>query len=690
MNVYATEDIRNVVLMGHGSVGKTSLTEAALYVSGATTRLGAIEDGNTISDYDEDEHKRKFSLNLSLIPVEWEGCKINFIDTPGYADFVSEVICGAAAADSAIIVVDAVSGPEVGTERAWQIAERRGLPRMIVVNRMDRENANFQQVLADCQARWGHRVAPLQLPIGAHDTFSGVVDLLEMRAHSGPEAADLDVPTELMAEAEALRASLIESIVETDEALMEKYFADEELTREELNSVLKTALLRGDVVPVLVASARELSGIRWLLHRIVDVGPSPADCPAVEAEEGGTVHAESSAPLALHVFKTSADPFVGRLSYFKVVSGKLVAETVHNTDKNADERLGTLYVQRGKEQIQVPELNAGDIGVVAKLAVTTTGDTLCLKEHSVRLRDIAFPSPVYSMAVRPTSKAGVDKLGPSLQRLVEEDPGLRLTRDAGTAETILSGLGDAHLDVTVERLKRKFHVEVELALPRVPYRETVAKKSSADYTHKKQTGGHGQYARVALEVNPLPRGGGLQFKEKVYGGSVPKEFIPAVDKGIHETAHGGVVAGYELTDVEVVLTDGKHHPVDSSEMSFKLAASQALKEAVSGAGPTLLEPVMRIRVFAPEANAGDIVSDLNTKRARIHGITPEGSTSVVEAEVPLAEVQRYAADLRSLTQGRGMFELEFDHYGEVPGNIAQKVIAEAKAAHDAAHAHAAH
>jgi elongation factor G len=686
MNVYSTDRIRNAVLMGHGSVGKTSLAEAALFVSGATTRLGSIEDGNTVSDYDEDEHKRKFSLNLSLIPVEWEGAKVNLIDTPGYADFVSEVICGAAAGDLALIVVDAVSGPEVGTDRAWQIAERRGLPRMIVVNRMDRENANFEQVLAACQQRWGHKVAPLQLPIGAHDTFHGVVDLLEQKAFHGPDATEADIPGDLKDEADALRASLIESIVETDEALMEKYFADEELTRDELNSVLKAALLHGEVVPVIVASARELSGVRRLLHRIVEVGPSPADRPAVEGE-GASVPCDPAGPLVVQVFKTAADPFVGRLSYFKVMSGKLVPETVHNVDKNVDERLGTLYVQKGKEQEQIGEMCAGDIGVVAKLASTTTGDTLAAKDNPVRLPEIAFPSPVYSMSVRPASKASVDKLGPSLQRLVEEDPGLRLTRDAGTGEMILSGLGDAHLEVTTERLKRKFNVDVELALPRVPYRETIAKKATADYTHKKQTGGHGQYARVAIEINPLARGEGLQFREKVYGGSVPKEFIPAVDKGIHETAHGGVVAGYELTDVEVVLVDGKHHPVDSSEMSFKLAASQALKEAVAGATPTLLEPVMRIKVMAPEANAGDVVSDLNTKRARIHGITPDGTLSVVEAEVPLSEVQRYAADLRSLTQGRGMFELEFDHYGEVPGNIAQKVIAESKAAAEAAHAH---
>jgi elongation factor G len=671
MKVYATSDIRNVVLMGHGSVGKTSFGEAALFVSGAINRMGSIQDANTVSDYDEDEHRRKFSLNVSLLPVEWEGCKVNLIDTPGYADFVSEVICGAHAADAALIVVDAVSGPEVGTDRAWQIAERRGLPRLILVNRMDRENADFEAVLSALQARWGGRVVALELPIGAHDSFSGVVDLLTMSSFSGDTDSEGPIPSGLQARAEELRSRLVEAIVETDEDLMTRYFADEAISNEELETALHNAVRDAQIVPVICSAATRLIGVRRTLTILTHVAPTPADRPVPD----GVPAADPAGPPVVQVFKTSADPYVGKLTYFHVLSGTVHADThLWNANRAADERLGTVYVQRGKEQITVPELQAGDIGVVAKLAVTATGDTLCSKEQTVTLPEIVFPSPVYSMAVRPTAKAGVDKLGPSLQRLVEEDPGLTLTRDAGTGDLILSGLGDAHLDVTVERLRRKFHVEVELALPRVPYRETVAKKAAADYTHKKQTGGHGQYARVAIELNPLPRGSGLKFGDRVVGGSVPKEFIPAVEKGIVETAREGVVAGYELTDCEVVLYDGKHHPVDSSEMSFKLAASQALKEAVQDAAATLLEPVMTIKVWAPEANAGDIVSDLNTKRAKIHGINPDGGMSVIEAEVPLAEVQRYAADLRSMTQGRGVFELAFDHYGEVPSHIAQKVI----------------
>jgi elongation factor G len=687
MKVYATEDIRNVVLVGHGSVGKTMLTEAALFESGGSTRLGSIQDQNTVSDYDEDEHKRKFSLNLSIVPVEWEGRKINLIDTPGYADFISEVICGANAADMALVVVDAVSGAEVGTDRTWNIVEKLGLPRMIVINRMDRENADFASVLAQLQARWGHKVMPLQMPIGSHDTYDGVVDLLHMRAYLGEKAEETDIPAEMVTEAEQLRAQLIEGIVETDEDLMTKYFADEELSEDELRKVLHGGLDHNLIVPVVCASATKLIGVREVLHNIAFSGPSPLDRDPIEAGDK-SLTADNEAPAAAHVFKTAADPYVGRLTYMRVVSGVVKSDAhLWNSNQEADERLGTLYIPRGKEQIAVPELRAGDIGVVAKLAHTSTGDTLGAKELGAQFPPIQFPNPVFSMAVHPTSKGAVDKLGTSLQRLVEEDPGLQLSRDSSSAEIILAGLGDAHLEVTIERLKRKFNVDVELTLPRVPYRETVSRKANADYTHKKQTGGHGQYARVIINVEPLPRGSGLQFGDKVVGGSVPKEFIPAVEKGVNEAAHHGVFAGYELTDCQITLVDGKHHPVDSSEMAFKLAASQALKEAINGSGGTLLEPVMNIRVFAPEPHAGDVVSDLNTKRAKIHGINPDGGMSIIDAEVPLAEVQRYAADLRSITQGRGVFELDFDHYGEVPQQIAQKVIDQHKKVLEEAHAH---
>lgn len=685
MQVYETGDIRNVVVMGHGSVGKTTLAEAALFVTGATSRMGRIEDGNTVCDFDEDEHKRKFSINLAVAVAERDGKKINLIDTPGYADFITEVISGARAADMALIVVDAVSGIEVGTDRAWNITEREGLPRMFFVNRMDRENADFEGVLAQLQERWGHTVVPLQLPIGSADSFEGVIDLLHMKAYMGSDGHEEDVPEHLREHAEELRARLIETIVETDEALMDKYFADEELTEDELRQVLHGGLDHRLIIPVCAGSATRNMGIRQMLRNIAGSGPSPLDRDPVQAGDEEITAEAGGSPVVL-AFKTTADPFVGKLTYLRVLRGNITPDThLWNVNRGVDERLGPISIQNGKDQTPVPELKAGDIGVVAKLSQTLTGDTLAAKDHQVTLAPMAFPHPVYQMAIHPASKASVDKLGPSLQRIVEEDPGLQLHRDPQTSETILAGMGDAHLDVAVERLKRKFNVEVELSTPRVPYLETISKQATADYTHKKQTGGHGQYARVAIEVKPLPRGSGLKFGQRVVGGAVPKEFIPAVEKGVIEAAHDGILAGCELTDCEVVLIDGKHHPVDSNEMSFKLAAAQALKEAVGKAAGALLEPVMRITVTAPEDFAGDVVSDLNTKRARIHGITPNGQYSVIEAEVPQSEVQRYASDLRSMTQGRGGFELEFDHYGEVPSNIAQRIIEEHKPGQDNNH-----
>jgi elongation factor G len=687
MNVYATENVRNVVVMGHGSVGKTSLVEAALFVTGATTRMGNVEEANTVCDYDEDEHRRKFSINLAIAAVEREDTKINLIDTPGYADFVSEVLSGAQAADMALIVLDAQSGLEVGTDRAWNIAERANLPRMFCINRMDRENADFPAVLHALQEKWGAKVAPLQLPVGSGDSFNGVVDLLQGSAFITGEGTPAPIPDDLAEQAAELRNQLIETIVETDDELMEKFFADEELTEEDLRKVLHSGIDEGLIIPVVCSSATKTMGVRQLLRNIAGSGPSPLDRKPFVAD-GTELPAKSDGPLAVLAFKTAADQFVGKLTYLRVVSGTLESDShAWNANKGADERIGTLQVLRGKEQLAVSELRAGDIGVVAKLSHTSTGDTLCTKEQQFILPSIEFPHPVYQMAVTPVSKASVDKLGPSLQRIAEEDPGLQLLRDPQTAETILAGMGEAHLDVAVERLKRKFNVEVELSLPRVAYLETISKKATADFTHKKQTGGHGQYARVAIEINPLPRGSGLKFSQRVVGGSVPKEFIPAVEKGVNEAAREGILAGCELTDCEIVLYDGKHHPVDSNEMSFKLAAAQALKEAVQKADGMLLEPVVTIKVTAPEEFAGDVVSDLNTKRARILGMGANGRFSLIEAEVPQAEVQRYASDLRSLTQGRGGFELAFDHYGEVPSHLAQRIIEDHRKAFEEAHAH---
>ncbi len=489
MDVFDTGNIRNVVIAGHGSVGKTTFTEAALFVSGRTTRMGRVEEQNTASDYDEDEHNRKFSINLSVIPVERDGRKINLIDTPGYADFVSEVICACEAADMALIVVDAQAGPEVGTDRVWNIVERAGLPTMLFVNRMDRESADFEGTLLAMQEKWGPKVVPMQLPIGTADSFNGVVDLLHMTAYTGDDGHEGPVPEELVERATGLRASLIETIVETDDALMEKYFADEELTEDELRRVLHLGIDHGLIIPVVCGAASRQIGVRQCMRNIAGSGPSPAERDPIEVG-GVTLEAKDDGPTVVRVFKTAADPYVGKLSYLKVVSGKLTPDMhLWNANRSADERMGTLAIPNGKDQESISILHAGDIGVVTKLSDTVTGDTLGPKDHPIVLPEIVFPAPVYSMAVVPVSKAAVDKLGPSLQRLLEEDPGLRLEPARRYTRDDPGGLGDAHLDVTVERLRRKFNVDVELHLPRVPYRETIGRDGEADYTHKKQTGG---------------------------------------------------------------------------------------------------------------------------------------------------------------------------------------------------------
>ena len=676
MKIFSSEQIRNVVIAGHGSVGKTTFSEAALFITGATTRMGNVEEKNTVSDYDEDEHQRKFSVNLSILPIEWNSHKINLIDTPGYADFVAEVNSGMAAADVALIVVDAVAGPEVGTDRAWDLATKNKLPRMILVNRMDRENTSFETVLSQLRDKWGSSVTPIQIPIGTDTTFDGVINLLSKTAFTGKSTDREDIPEELTSMSDELNSELIEKIVENDEVLLEKFFEEAELTLEELKGALKKAFCAGDIVPVLCAASASQVGVPQVLEAIIDIGPSPLERGYSDAD-GNELELNIEETPTVLTFKTATDPYVGRINYFRMLNGSLNSDShLWNVNHNVNERISTIYMQRGKEQEAVTKLPLGDIGVVAKLSETETGDTLTNKDKPVKLNQIEFPKPAYRMAIRPVGKTGVDKLGPSLQRLITEDRGLSLERDATTGETILSGLGDTHLAVAVGKLTRKFNLEVALDLPRVPYRETVAQTTHSDYTHKKQSGGHGQYARVAIEIAPLPRGSGLKFGNRVVGGSVPKEFIPAVEKGVTEAASNGILAGYELTDCEITLFDGKHHPVDSSEMAFKLAGAQALRDAVRKGSGLLLEPVMTIRIQVPESFAGDIVGDLNTKRARIHGISPDGTISVVDAEVPLAEVQRYASDLRSLTQGRGTYELTFDHYGEVPANLAERVISE--------------
>ncbi len=682
MKDYATESIRNVTLVGHGSTGKTTLTEAALFRSGAISRLGRVDDGTTTSDYDPDEVKRRISVNLSLLPCEWKAHKINLIDTPGYADFVGEARGGLRAGDAALVVVCAASGVQVGTENAWGLIRESHIPAAIIINRLDRENADFQRSLEQVRtalAAPGVRFAPVHLAIGAQDGFQGVVDLLALKAYTSDQDVEGEVPTSLADQVNRYHEQLIEAIAETDDALINKYLEGEELTLEELRRGLRAAVRSGSVVPVFAASGLKSIGIGPLLDALNDYLPSPADIGEVTATSasGGEEKLSSTAdgPLAVLVFKTTADPYVGKLSYLRVCSGTLKADSqVWNANKGKSERIGQLFLLRGKSQEQTGQLIAGDIGAVAKLAETSTGDTLCQRERPLTLPPITFPEPAYSAAVHPKTKADLDKLGVSLSRLVEEDPTLRVHRDQDTNETILSGLGESHVEVAVEKMRRKFGVDVALTLPKVPYRETITSAAQAEYTHKKQTGGHGQYARVAIALEPLPRGSGFQFTDRIVGGVVPKTYIPAVEKGVVEAMREGVLARYPLTDLKVMLYDGKDHPVDSSEIAFKLAGAMALKKGASEAHPVLLEPIVNLSITVPEANTGDVMSDLNSRRAKVLGMTPRDGFSVIEAQAPLAEVQRYATDLRSITQGRGSYKAEFSHYEEVPAHIAQKII----------------
>ena len=685
MKDFKTEDIRNVALVGHGSTGKTSLAEAMLFSSGAIGRLGRVDEGTTVSDFDPDENKRKISINLSLLPCEWKGKKLNIIDTPGYADFVGEMKTGLRAADAAIVVVCAASGVEVGTEHSWAFADERSLPRMVVVNRMDRENADFFQTLSRLQSFFGKRCAPLQLPIGAQSSFEGVVDLLTLKSFRGEKESEGAVPDSLSDQVARYREQLVEAIAEADDELINKYLEGEELSPEELTRGLRAGIAAGSVVPVLAGAASKGIGTSLILDAIAHYLPSPQDVGEAVAKNANTDQEESlkadpAGPLAALIFKTTADPYVGKLTYLRVCSGTLKGDSqAWNSNKGAAERIGQLFTVRGKSQEPTPQLVAGDIGALAKLAETSTGDTLSNKERPLLLSPASFPAPAFSAAVHPKTKADLDKMGSSLTRILEEDPTLQVHREPDTGETILSGLGEPHLEVTIDKIQRKFGVGLELTIPKVPYKETITASASSEHTHKKQTGGHGQYARVAIRLEPLARGSGFEFANATVGGVVPKTYVPAVEKGVVEALREGVLAHYPLTDMKVTLFDGKEHPVDSSEMAFKIAGAVALKQGALEARPILVEPIVTLRVVVPEANTGDAMGDLNSKRAKVLGITPqENSFSMIEALVPLAEVQRYATDLRSITQGRGHYTLEFSHYEEVPAHQAQKIIDKAK------------
>ena len=680
MKPYGLENIRNVVLLSHAGAGKTTTAEAALFTAGAISRLGKVDDGSSTSDYDPDEVKRKISINLALLPCPWREDKVNLIDTPGYADFAGEVKAALRIGEGAIIVICAASGVEVGSEQVWDYCQEADLPRLILVNKMDRENADFFRTVTEIQSRFGAKCLPIQLPIGAQDNFQGIVDLLTRKSYTGSPSKEGEIPSSLEAEANSFREKLVEAAAETDDRLIGKYLDGEELSLEELKTGLRQATVSGSVIPILAGSALQNVGINWLLDAVGDYLPSPRE-RAVATVGEPKVEPGQEGPLAALVFKTTADPYVGKLTYFRVYSGEVDSNSqVWNATRGSAERIGQLFMLRGKNQEPVPQVPAGDIGAVAKLNVTATGDTLSGQNQPVKIAPIQFPEPIFDGAVYPRTKADLDKLGTSLARLAEEDPTLKVRRDNDTGETILSGIGETQLEVAADKMTRKFGVGVKLETPKVPYKETITAPANAEYKHRKQSGGHGQYGHVLLALEPLPRGSGNEFGAKVVGGSVPKNYIPAVEKGFNEAIQDGVLAHYPVVDVKATLYDGSFHPVDSSEICFKIAGSQAMKKGLSQGQPILLEPIMNITITVPGDLTGDIIGDLNTKRARVQGMNPEGDVNVIEAQVPLADMLRYAIDLKSITQGRGSYRLEFSHYEEVPAHITQKVIAEKQAA----------
>ena len=684
MNEYKADKIRNIVLVGHSSSGKTSLAEALLFNTGAVTRLGKVDDSTSVSDFDPEEQRRKISINTSLVPCEWNGYKINLLDTPGYIDFVGEVKSALRVADCAIVVVDAVSGVEVGTELVWQYAEELKLPRVILINKLDRENADFDRVLGQLRESFGKGVVSLQIPIGTEADFKGEVNVVNRKAFLGHDSGESAVPPELNARIDEERGKLMEVAAESDDKLIEKYLGGEELTDEEMKVGLKLGLRQGTLTPVLSGSATQNIGIPYILKFLADYAPSPVEAPVAVAQNPATRQEEKLTPndsgnLAAYVFKTLADPFVGKLTHFRVYSGAVESDSrVVNSRSGQEERIGQVYALRGKEQMPVKKIGSGDIGAIAKLQDTATGDTLCDKGHPLVLPPVKYPNPVYSVALMPKTKTDLDKMGTALQRLVEEDPTLRVYREHDTNETIMAGMGDSHVDVAVRRLKQKFGVELLTGVPRIPYKETITKTTNVQGRHKKQTGGRGQFGDTWIRFEPLPRGTGFEFAEEIFGGSVPHSFIPAVEKGMREIIAKGVLAGYQTTDFRAVLYDGSYHPVDSSEIAFKLAAHKAFKAGIPQAGPVLLEPIMNVSITVPEQFMGDVIGDLNTKRGRVQGMEQKGTWSVVTAQAPLGELQRYATDLRSMTQGRGYFTMELSHMDTVPSHIASQIIEKAR------------
>ena len=684
MREYRTEQIRNIAVIAHSGAGKTSLIEAMLYNGGAVERMGQVDQGTTVADYSPDEIERKSTLNCSVCIAEWNEHKLNIIDTPGAEDFYGDLESVLRVSDAVVVVIDATTGVEGGTEKVWEIADKYNLPRLIFVNKMDKENANFENALASVEEILEAGATVVQLPIGAEEDFTGVADFVQMSAFTKPDdnkpAPKLEIPSELEAQAAEYREQLVEAAAEGDDELIEKFF-EGELTDEEISVGLRSGISSGNVVPVLCGAALQNIGVQQLMDAIVNCFPSPANAKPIESvDDETTLEASTDGVMSTLVFKTMADPFSGRLTYFRVYSGILKGDSqVFNSTREENEKIGKLAFSQGKTSISTTRVVAGDIGVVPKLSITQTGDTWCEDGDAVQLPGIDFPKPVISFAVKPLREGDDEKLISTLNRMSEEDPTFRLERNDVTSQLLVSGLGELHISLTRERMKDRFGVETDVEPPKVPYRETLRRRvSGIQGRYKRQSGGRGQFGDCWINVAPLERGSGFEFVDSIVGGSIPRNYIPAVEKGIRDKMEQGIIAGYPLVDTQIELYDGKYHPVDSSDFAFQMAGSLAFSAASDQANPGLLEPIMDVSISVPEQFMGDIIGDLNSKRGQVMGVEQSGKRQVIQASVPLAEMLRYSIDLKSITSARGSFTMEFSRYEIVPDELAQKVVAMAK------------
>lgn len=689
MKVYEGANIRNVAIVGHGHAGKTSLVSAMLYTSGATQRLGRVDDGSATTDYDEEEIARKMSIGASLAYVEWGKTKINIVDTPGFNMFVHEAKMVLPVVDAAIVVVDGVAGVEVVTQRVWNYCEEYKTPRLIVASRMDRDRADAERVLESLTNAFGRMVIPLELPIGKEKNLRGVVDLVRMKAYTydlggNGKGKESEIPEELRAQAQESHERLVEIVAEGDDALMEEFFEKGTIPEEDLVPALHNAIREDKIFPLIYGSGLGNIGADRVMDFIVDYTPAPSEHEWVQGEgasgEPPKRHETDAEPVSLYVFKTVSDPFAGRISYFKVFSGVLKNDVaLQNFTRNSQEKLSHIGIMQGKTPVPVPELHAGDIGTVPKLKDTLTGDTLGDKSAPIQYPRVKLPEPAITFAIEPKSRADEDKLGPGIHKMMEEDAMLRFFRDPQTKEFLIAGTGQQHIEVVVSKMKKRYHTEVILKAPKVPYRETIRGKADVQGRHKKQTGGHGQYGDCKIKIEPMPRGGEFEFVNDIFGGAIPKNYIPAIEKGIKDAAARGYLAGFPVVDFRVILYDGSYHDVDSNDMSFQMAGRIAFRKAMEQAKPTLLEPVMAAEITIPDEFAGSIMGDLNSRRGRIQGMDNKGGTTIVKAEVPMSEMLTYGVDLTSMTQGRGSFNMEMHHYDAVPGMLQEKIIEKAKA-----------